>query len=221
MHETLILRSRRKTIALVVKPDGSLLVRAPWHATRAQIEAVVTEHTGWIQKQQVQAHQRLAKHPTHQYAPGEQFLYLGNAYPLEIVTRQKAALLFSDRFYLASQRQAQARQLFTRWYRQQAQAILPERVERYAAQYGFQYQRVKISSARTRWGSCSARGSLSFTWRLAMAPVEVIDYVVVHELAHLRVRNHGREFWALVGAMVPEFKQRIAWLKENGPGMVL
>jgi predicted metal-dependent hydrolase len=75
---------------------------------------------------------------------------------------------------------------------------------------------VRISSARTRWGSCSSRGSLSFTWRLVMAPVEVVDYVIVHELAHLRVHNHSPEFWKEVARLMPDYAQRKQWLKDNG-----
>lgn len=91
-----------------------------------------------------------------------------------------------------------------------------QRAQELARQAGVQFDKLRVSSARTRWGSCSSRGALSFTWRLVMAPPEVIDYVVTHELAHLQVRGHSREFWALVAHRMPGWQAAAAWLKENG-----
>jgi predicted metal-dependent hydrolase len=88
-------------------------------------------------------------------------------------------------------------------------------------EYGFREMKVRISSARTRWGSCSQKGNLSFTWRLVMAPPDVIDYVVVHELCHTREMNHSRSFWEQVEAILPDFRQRRRWLKEYGKLLVL
>ena len=106
--------------------------------------------------------------------------------------------------------------VFKNWYRQQAAKILAERSQWYASRHGFAYQKIRISSALTRWGSCSSKGTLSFTWRLVMAPIPVIDYVVVHELVHLQVKNHSKEFWGRVELIMPDYKQKIKWLKENG-----
>jgi predicted metal-dependent hydrolase len=91
----------------------------------------------------------------------------------------------------------------------------------YAAQHGFQPGRIRITSARTRWGSCSSKGTLSFTWRLVMAPLEVVDYVVIHELAHLRVKNHSQVFWDSVAALMPDYKRHVTWLKKNGRFLTL
>ncbi len=109
-----------------------------------------------------------------------------------------------------------AKEAFTAWYRAQARPLIEERARAFAARYGFNYKQLKITSARTRWGSCSSRGTLSFTWRLVMAPPECLDYVVVHELAHLRVANHSWTFWEEVGAILPDYKARRKWLRVNG-----
>jgi len=90
------------------------------------------------------------------------------------------------------------------------------RVSYYAKKYGFEVKKIRISSARTRWGSCSTRGTLSFTWRLILAPQDVVDYVVVHELCHLRELNHSKNYWALVEEIMPDYKVRRAWLKKHG-----
>jgi predicted metal-dependent hydrolase len=99
--------------------------------------------------------------------------------------------------------------------RERARRLITERVRWYAQKYGFEYSRIRINSARTRWGSCGPSGSLNFTWRLVLTPLPVIDYVVVHELAHLRVRGHSARFWAQVERILPDYRCRRAWLREN------
>lgn len=106
--------------------------------------------------------------------------------------------------------------VFERWYREQAHKVISERVQWYAAKHGYSWKQIKITSARRRWGSCSAGGRLSFAWRLVMAPMPVIDYVLVHELVHLQVKNHSKKFWGRVGVIMPDYKQKIEWLEKNG-----
>ncbi|HET8605907.1 MAG TPA: SprT family zinc-dependent metalloprotease [Gaiellaceae bacterium] len=101
--------------------------------------------------------------------------------------------------------------------RRRARAAVTEVAEREAARLGLSVGRIRIADQRSRWGSCSARGTLSFNWRLALAPFEVLDYVVVHELCHLREPNHSRRFWALVESARPGWRAQRAWLREHGP----
>jgi len=100
--------------------------------------------------------------------------------------------------------------------RAKAAELIPQRVAYYSGLTGISYLRVKINSAKKRWGSCSARGNLNFSWRLALAPLEVIDYVVVHELAHIIHRNHSKRFWALVSKLYPNYKTCRKWLRHDG-----
>lgn len=100
--------------------------------------------------------------------------------------------------------------------KQRASAIIPQRVELYSQQTGIKYNKIRISNARRRWGSCSAKGNLNFSWRLALAPLEVIDYVVVHELAHIIHKNHSKKFWKLVAAIYPNYKLCRKWLRDKG-----
>ncbi len=207
-----IIRSRRKTFALVIRPDGALEVRAPQKATRVQVEQVVADHLDWIRKKQEQVAREQVQ--PHTYREGDLFYFLGKQYPLEITAQAPHPLALNGHFVLAKAHQAAAAGLFEAWYRQQAQALLPERVALYAKQHGYQPAHVGITGARTRWGSCSSRGSLNFSWRLVLAPVEAVDYVVVHELAHLKHRNHSKDFWAEVERMYPEYKKWREVLKE-------
>lgn len=98
----------------------------------------------------------------------------------------------------------------------QARHYVPSRVALYAARLGVDYRRIRITSARTRWGSCSRAGNLNFTWRLMMTPPFIIDYVVAHEVAHLKFHNHSREFWHCVAGLYPNYKQARVWLKHRG-----
>jgi hypothetical protein len=213
--EPKIIRSRRRTIALIVETDGSLTVRAPLRASQAAIEQFMVEKQDWIRRKQAQA--RLAYRPPRRFVPGETFLYLGENYPLEIVSAARPALEIKDgRFRLAQAALPHAAKAFERWYRARAAEVIGARVEAYAARHGLRPAKLRISGAATRWGSCSSRGVLSFTWRLVLAPLEVIDYVVAHELAHLRARNHSKAFWAQVATILPDYARRADWLKRHG-----
>lgn len=228
MHIDQLIRTRRKTIALIVERDGRLVVRAPLHVTDGQIHKFAESKVDWIKAKQAQAKKNSAV-ARKRYVEGEEFLYLGEPYALVFVNHgsrlryhhQKPALIHDSRFFLATTALPRARQLFVRWYKEQALRVISERVNLYAAKYGYTCRQIKITSARTRWGSCSPNGNLSFTWRLVMAPLAVIDYVVVHELVHLKVKNHSKNFWGQVGAILPDYKQYIAWLKANGPFLTL
>ncbi|HLO13441.1 MAG TPA: SprT family zinc-dependent metalloprotease [Anaerolineales bacterium] len=210
-----IIRSKRKTLALIVMPDGSLIVRAPLLTPEKLVREFIENNARWIEKKQTEALDARPPVPK-QYIPGEMFMYLGNTYPLEIVQHQKAPLLFEKNFKLAKSAQSEAAWAFEQWYRSQAKQTLNERVNLYANQYDLHYKAIKITSARTRWGSCSADGSLNFSWRLILAPMDVVDYVVVHELVHTVLHNHSRRFWKRVEKIMPDYKERRKWLRKNG-----
>ncbi len=212
IHRTI--RSKRRTMVLTVERDGSLTVRAPLRASDQSIREFVEHNRRWIEKKQTEA---LATRPVaRRYLPGEAFLYLGQAYPLEIVKDQNQALRLDGSFKLTEAGQGRAEEHFKAWYRKQARRIIRTRVEFFAKTHGMQYERIRITSARTRWGSCSAIGALSFSWRLIMAPMQVVDYVVVHELVHTIHHNHSRRFWKKVEKILPDYREMKGWLSRNG-----
>jgi len=211
-----IIRSKRRTIGLQITDDGQLIVRAPWKADEATIREVVIRHRKWIERTRQKIKIQREQTPPRVFKDGEQFLYLGKYYPLQLVKHQETPLRFAEGFFIAHSFLPEAALLFFDWYWNQARKIIIERVQYFAAQHHFTYRQVKISNARTRWGSCSAKGNLNFTWRLIMAPLPVIDYVVVHELVHLKIKNHSRQFWNRVEELMPDYRQHKKWLKENG-----
>ena len=211
-----LVRSRRKTVAIVIERDGCLTVRAPLCLSAARIQAFVESHAGWIAKTRTRL-QAASPAPIHHYEDGETFLYLGKSYPLSIVPAQRPALAFDGAaFRLAKSSLPKAEAVFALWYKQQARLFFTERVLILAGKHAFRYQKIRISSARTRWGSCSSIGTLSFTYRLVMAPPDVVDYVVMHELVHTQVRNHSKTFWNKVAELMPDYRRRLAWLKKDG-----
>jgi predicted metal-dependent hydrolase len=211
-----IIRTRRKTIALVVERDGSLVVHAPMRANEEMVNKFVAEKERWIRKKQDQARSFYPPFVPKEYVDGEGFLYLGTIYQLQLGQGKKPQLALNGTFRLAQDSLPKASLVFERWYRKQAFQVISERVRFYAEKYGIHYKQVRITSARTRWGSCSQESTLSFAWRLIMAPLPMIDYVVVHELVHVEVKNHSKRFWKKLNNLMPDYRQRIEWLERNG-----
>jgi hypothetical protein len=211
-----VIRTNRKSIALIVQRDGRLVVRAPRKAKDDAIFALVEKKTEWIKAKQEMVKATYPPYVPKEFVNGEGFWYLGKIYRLQIVDEKRPAITLNGNFRLAKDALPKAARVFERWYREQALQIISERAKWYAENHGYTYNHVKITSARTRWGSFSAKGTLSFAWRLVMAPVPVIDYVVMHELVHSQEKNHSKEFWGKVKLVIPDYKQRSGWLERNG-----
>lgn len=203
-------------MALVVTPDGDLEIRAPLRFSQHQIEDIVRQKSDWIKTQQEQARNSRRRTAHRQLSDGARLWYLGESYPLRITEGGAARVKHTDRFLLPENALPKAGDLLKAWYKARARATITRRVEFYARTHHLTYSSIRITSAMTRWGSCSRKNALSFTWRLVMAPEDIIDYVVVHELAHIIEKNHSRAFWAQVESMQPDYKTRRAWLKNNG-----
>jgi predicted metal-dependent hydrolase len=209
-----LIRSKRRTIALIVERDGSVTVRAPLKMSVKAIEEFVVKHAEWVEKKQAEVAAILPE-KVRQYEEGECFLFLGQEYPLEIV-RSNKKLVLEDSFKLAESEKENAEVIFRHWYRKQASRIIGERVALFAERYQLPVGTIRITSARTRWGSCSPKNNLSFSWRLVMTPLDVIDYVVIHELAHTIHHNHSKRFWKLVEKWMPDFKEKRKQLRKYG-----
>ncbi len=211
-----IFRTKRKTIALIIEPDGSLTVRAPLHISQAEIERAIHSKAAWIRARQAEA---LRRPP----APlDQQAWFLGKQLPIEWRAAASPALeLQGERFIASTQVQPQLATYFQEWYRQQARRIIAERLAQLAALHHLPTCRLRITSARTRWGSCSSSGYLNFSWRLVQAPLEIIDSVILHELAHLKVRNHSPAFYAYLAQLNPAWKVHRQWLKQHAAELLL
>jgi len=211
-----VIRTNRKSIALIVKRDGRLVVRAPLDATDEQIFSVINRKSNWIEVKQQEVLSTYPQTSKKEIVNGEGFLYLGKSYRLKIIDQAETPLKLGNFFILDQFLLSEAKEVFIKWYKEKACEVLSERVAWYAEKIGVEIEAVKITSATSRWGSCSAKGTLSFPWRLVMAPVPVIDYVVIHELVHIFEKNHSKTFWNQVHALMPDYENKIAWLEKNG-----
>ncbi len=211
-----IIRSKRRTIALQLTENAALIVRAPFNVSEDAIYKVISKHENWIEKKKEKIllwNSRIIK---KEFVTGEHFLYLGDYYKLTIVDDPKFAIRFENGFYLSRKYLPYAKEVFIIWYKYKALEKITERVELYAKENGFKYNKIGITNAQKRWGSCSSTGNLNFTYRLIMAPLKVIDSVVVHELVHLIEKNHSQAFWGKVNIIMPDNKRYNDWLKKNG-----
>jgi predicted metal-dependent hydrolase len=210
-----IIRSRRKTIAVEITKEGGVLVRAPLKLARREVLAFVHQSSGWIARKLAQARVLQEERTARRFQEGEPFSFLGEQHCLRYVAGGEYLRKESGEFLLGADLSARAGDLFRTWYRARAREILEDRVAQFAMRMGLTCRSVRITDAKERWGSCNAAGSLNFAWRLVMAPPPVIDYVIVHELAHLVEMNHSRRFWGRVGRILPDYAQRRKWLRDN------
>lgn len=217
-----LIRSRRKTVGLEVTPEALLIVRAPRNLSQREIYEIVNKESRWILKKQQFFRENHSKVREKNFKEGEEFLYLGKAYKLRVVHNPVDALTVSDNFfYLSEECLDYAREIIERWYQKRAYEVVSERAAYYSYVSGINFKQINISNAKKRWGSCSPNGNLNIAWRLVMAPLRVIDYVIVHELSHIEIRNHSKEFWRRVANVIPDYKKDEKWLRDNGHFLVV
>ncbi len=210
-----IIRSRRKTIAVEITKEAGVLVRAPLKLARREVLAFVQQNRSWIARKLAQARVRQEERTPRRFLEGENFPFLGEQHRLRYVAGGEYLRKLNGEFLLGADLSSRAEDLFRTWYRARAREILEDRVAHFSLRMGLTCRSVRITDAKERWGSCNAAGSLNFAWRLVMAPPPVIDYVIVHELAHLVEMNHSRRFWERLGRILPDYAKRRKWLREN------
>lgn len=159
--------------------------------------------------------------PERTFTVGEPFPFLGDEYELAVETRPRAAVADGAiRLRQSAVDQSSIQRALENFYRRQARTHFDARAGRYAEKMGVTYDQIEIRNQRTKWGSCSTSGTLGLNWRLMMAPPPIVDYIVVHELAHLREATHTREFWTLVAKHDPTYREHAAWLDENSARLI-
>jgi predicted metal-dependent hydrolase len=211
-------RRRRKTISLQIKEEGRIVIYVPYHTPKGEIEKFIKGKQSWIVKK-ISEKERATKETRRVFITGEKFLYLGESYPLEIGDTHKKGLplkLSFCKFILDKDHLEKARDLFILWYKKEAQEKLETRVRYFSNRLQLVPEGFKITSAKHRWGSCSRENRISFSWRIIMAPWSVIDYVVIHELVHIKEKNHSKRFWNYLETIFPDYRKHRFWLRKNG-----
>lgn len=217
--------SKRRTISISVLSDGSVIVRAPLRVSEHRIAEVIKDKQEWIvqKKREIIKQDKVREQMDYlSYKDGSNLLYEGKLYPLHInidKNQKRPVVKFEeDGFHIriCEENSEEIRLLMRSWYREKARLKFTERVEYYNSYLHFTYGTIRIKEQKGCYGSCSVKGNLNFNWKCILAPPEILDYVVVHELCHLKYMNHSRQFWSLVEQILPDYKERNRWLKEKG-----
>ncbi|MFA6082231.1 MAG: SprT family zinc-dependent metalloprotease [Patescibacteria group bacterium] len=215
MTEYIIVRAKRRSVQIKIDHDGKVIVRAPFWVSLRQIDQFVHQNEAWIAKR-LDVHQQQPHRQSHHFNDGDMFWYLGKEYPLKISGEISGKVRFENALIIPNTKPELARTMILKWYKNEADMFLRQRLDQFATLMDIKYHAVKITSATSRWGSCNHLNSISLNWKLIQVPKDVIDYVVVHELAHILQHNHSKLFWAEVEKVLPDYKIRRKWLKDHG-----
>jgi predicted metal-dependent hydrolase len=229
-----IRRRGRRRISLSVEPRVGLRVVAPPRAALRDVESFIRHEWDWLLEKLAELAEWEAAHPVRLFRDGDRLPLLGESWRLTLREeagrrrpRVSRSLLGADKpggtitvqlpgDLVEADRRVRVGRALEAWYRRLARELLGARVKHWAKDLAVAPSGVDIRDTSSRWGSCSSRGRLSFCWRIVMAPPPVLDYLVVHELCHLRHPDHSRRFWKLVGSRLPDHEEHRGWLAEHG-----
>ncbi|MBL8869940.1 MAG: M48 family metallopeptidase [Planctomycetaceae bacterium] len=217
-------RSKRKTASIYVERDGQITLIAPEDLSVQQIEKVLEDKRRWIYTHLAEWHDLNATRIERQFVNGEGFLYLGRSYRLKLVPKQVEPLLLKDgHFCLRTDLRPAAKAVaaFKDFYRDKGLVRIKERVDYFKPRMDVEPKSVKILDLKNRWASWTPGGNLNFHWKCMMSPAKILDYIVVHELAHLIFPDHSAKFWNEVDKLLPDYSERKEWLRVHGAGMDL
>lgn len=189
-----IIRSGRKTMAIEVNQHAEVIVRIPRGVPESAVTSFIQSHLTWIEKKKNEALNKW-KRSEKTFKAGEKFYFRGELYPLYLTENGRHSLYFDEGFHLNKQYLPYARELLVAWYRSKARIIILPIINRHATLMNVQFKNVGITRAEKRWGSCSSNGNINFSYRMAMLPDHLVEYIVVHELVHILEMNHSRNFW--------------------------
>lgn len=215
-------RANRKTLSIHIGEGGKVVVKAPDFMSRSQVRSMLTEKISWIRKKVEEIQKAEAASIKHRFAQGEPFLYLGRTYPLHIDydqnIRRICVMLNEDQFVIMTPTLDvhQLEAAVIHWYMENGRKLMDQRMNHFAEPLKEYPAKLIVKSQKSRWGSCSSSRELRMNWKLMMAPPKVLDYVIVHELCHLKHMNHSVDFWKAVEAILPDYKKQRQWLKKNG-----
>ena len=215
---TIVRSSKRRKLTITVERDRKVVVHAPESTSEEKIRQVIESKRQWIfeKTRHKQKYGDLPHPPGKELINGESALYLGRNYRIEVVQNVSGEIQFAQKFLVPNEKTKHKREAFRSWYVSRANEKILPRVKYHARQLGVDYEKAKIVDNLYRWGSCTINNNVNFNWRLIKAPMSVINYVIVHELAHLIESNHTPRFWNIVKAQIPNVEKPKQWLKEHG-----
>ncbi|KKN84236.1 hypothetical protein LCGC14_0290500 [marine sediment metagenome] len=220
-------RTERKTIGIVVEPDGKVIVKAPFNLERDMIQDTVYKKRKWIVEKLKLTEEIKKPIPVkHELVSGEKILLKNRLIRLKIYNsptkRSKITYAFKTLHIYVNenlsviQKEEEIKRVLIEWYKEKAFSIISKRIEKYLNVIDYRPQEIKVRDQKIRWGSCTKDGRLIFNWRIIMAPISAIDYIIVHELCHMKEPPHSSKFWDLIESLFPNYKKWKEWLRING-----
>jgi predicted metal-dependent hydrolase len=218
--------NRKKTVAVHINPMATITVFSPRHLDDEKIRMIVQKKARWILEKQKQVESNRYSNSMKEFVSGESFPYLGKLYRLKVMKTAEDTIrkcrLVNGRFLVeingnheTEVNRTVVKKALVDWYLERAETKIKERVDRFSQQIGKTPLSIKIKNQERRWGSCSRNGSIRFNWKVIMAPISILDYVIVHELCHLIHPHHSTQFWQKVQSIIPGYRRRRDWLKAN------
>lgn len=213
---------KRKTMSIEVETTGEVTVIVPVGTATEDVIEKVKSRAGWIVSKQYESKFINDTKIEREAVSGESYMYLGRNYSLDIRVDENidniSVKLFQGKFVVNTYTKDEdlIKKAMENWYREKTLAKVKERVSYYSSYFNDEVTTVKVKEQKKRWASCTSKNELLFNWRCVMAPVFVLDYIVVHEMCHMEYKNHSKDFWNRVYAVMPDYEVRKSWLKNNG-----
>lgn len=222
-----VLYKKRKTMGIYIDVYGNIELRVPVATKDDQITGFIDQKWLWIISRQKEMKEKTKGFKQPEYESGETFLYLGQSYPIIINVDEK--LIHDTVIFEKDQLEIRVKvndikgikKLMKRFYYKKCKALITDRIKVYQPKFKMKPRGFKISSNKKTWGTCNSMRELTFNYKLAMAPIEVIDYIVIHEMCHMVHLNHDRSFWRLVGKYMPDYEEKQEWLSASHWKMAL
>ena len=206
-----IIKSNRKTVSLSLDKDGRVIVRAPKYYSDKKINEIILDSQGWLEKTLLNFEKSQSKIQKYAVCDGGKIPLLGEDFDIKY-TNNKKAFIDGRTIYLPENNSVNA---LEKLLKKIAQNFFTERLDYFSSLSHLEYNSIKITKAKGRWGSCNADKNICFSVYLVMCPLDIIDYVIVHEMCHLKYMDHSKNFWAGVKKYIPDYKVKKQWLKEN------
>ncbi|MFL0361660.1 M48 family metallopeptidase [Pseudobacillus sp. 179-B 2D1 NHS] len=224
--------TNKNDISIIIEWMEGVRIIAPQGIASEQVEGIIHKKAPVILQKLREVNEITNPPSPKEFISGEKFAYLGRKYRLKVYREEglkKAGLAFVRGKFIATipatmnedEKRRQLRELFKNWYLVHGKAKLQSRLDLYSAKMGVTPKDLQLKEQRMRWGTCTPEGNIYLNWRIVMAPMPVVDYVLVHELAHLRYMNHSSDYWNFVRSILPDYEKHKEWLRLNGPALTL
>lgn len=208
-----VVKSKRKTVSITINSLGEVIIKAPHNITNKDIKNILDKRKGWILK-------NLDKINSRKSLSDDEILYLGKIYKVRILIqpflKREFITLLDEEILISLKKKENEKAVLVKWFKSQCEVKIKSSINKYLLIFNVLPKNILIKDHKSKWGSCTYDNRLNFNYRLIMAPEEVLEYVVVHELCHMVFKNHSKEYWDFVKNIMPNYKINHDWLKENG-----